>query len=297
MRNITLLLLLFFSFSTYSQDSLQSRTRTRSFVPIGYFKTTGKVLTKKDSLNFVIRGNDTLVPVPENFTGLSSKNGVKVEYEPKSSAFLEVYKEIVFGNQLENVEPEQTMKIWKEDVKILFDSTVPPEQRKALLEFAEEISSGIDSLRIYETENRKESNYFIYYKGREDEFDFEPRIRNSSGGYYLSWNEKQQLYRGVLKINTYAIESPKEQLNNLKYYFLKSLGRFYYSEDLPCESYFSGCPLPREFTEMDYQILKYHYSYGICKGVDMQTFEELHRQMKEQLAQDPNAKLYLVHPE
>lgn len=297
MKNVIFTLLLFFSFSTYAQDSVHLGSRTRTLVPIGYFKATGQTLTKKDSLSFLIRGNDTLVEVPEDFEGFSSRNGVEVEYEPKDSAFLEIYKNVAFGNQRENFDPSKTMKLWKDDIKILFDSTVPPEQRIAFMDFAEEISSGIDSLTIYETKDRAESNYFIYYRDSEDAFDFEIRIKNASGGYYVNWNKKQQLYRGVLKINTYYIKSPKHQFNNLKYHFLKSLGTFSDSEDLPCESYFSNCPVNREFTEMDYQILKYHYSYGVCKGVNMETFEGLHRNMKAKLEEEPTARLYVVHQE
>lgn len=298
MKCFLLIFLIFFTLSSYAQDSLKSQKNTRTFVPLGHSKLKGKILTKEDSLNFKIWGNDTLVLIQEGLRKTQEdKNRIRVEYEPKDSTFLAIYKQVVFGTESQGSDASETMKLWKEDVKVLFDSTVPPAHRNELMRFASEISSGIDSLNIYETHSRKEANYFIFYKGSEEEFDHEPRITGNHGGYYINWNKKQQINRAVLKLNTFFVNTQLHQVKILKYYFLKSLGRFYTSSVLPCESYFSRCAANRVFTPMDQEILAYHYSYGNPKGVDLKAFEELHQNMKEQLEIQPTAKLYIVHIE
>ena len=294
MKYFVFFLILLFTVNASAQDT----TVVRRYVNINYFKESGKELTKQDSLNFRIHGKDTLVLVPEDFQTFAKEGTVEVKYEPKDSAFLERYKNVVFGNHIKNIRKNQTMKLWKEDVKILFDSSVPQEHKQELLKFASEISSGIDSLNIYEVATREDANYFIYYRNSEDGFDFEPGIVNPPGGYYIHWNEKQQIDRGVLKVNAYHLKSSDAQLDLLKDQFLGSLGHFHDSPVFPCGSYFSRCRADEKmFGEMDKEILKYHYSYGICKGVDLETFEKLHKRMKERLKEDPNAQLFLIHSE
>lgn len=135
----------------------------------------------------------------------------------------------------------------------------------------------------------------IYYLNKQHNTDYEPRISGRSGGYYINWNGKQQIYKASVKINTEFAKEKDYQLQLLKYNFFKSLGYFKSSDILECESYLSGCPVERQFTKMDKKLLKYHYSYGVCKGVDLKAFEELHNSMQEHLKKDPDAKLYVVH--
>lgn len=295
MKNLPLLLFLLCSSLSFSQDSLQAHPEARTYVTIKTYKERGIPLTKEDTLNFRFHNNDTLVLVNDNYLWHSRDGKVRVEYEPRDSAFLEIYKNVAFGNQLKEIAPTETMKLWKEDVRVLFDSTVPPVHRAELMRFASEVSAGVDSLTIYEVKDRREANFFIFYRGGENEFDYEPRITGKAGGYYVNWNGKQQLYRSVLKINSFEVETLDRQLSILKYFFIKSLGRFHTSNNLPCESYFSDCPVNRELTEMDLEIVKYHYSYGICKGVNLEIFEKLHRDMQQKLEQEPNARLFVVH--
>jgi hypothetical protein len=62
----------------------------------------------------------------------------------------------------------------------------------------------------------------------------------------------------------------KEQvITSLKINFIRSLG-YFIPNYLDCTSYFSSCPSDKkEFGKKDLEILKYHYSYGICKGTDL----------------------------
>lgn len=260
---------------------------------INHFRTNGIPLTKQDSLNWVFYNNDTLVPV-QGFPS-DEANAVRVPYEPRDEAFLRKYKKVVFGHT-EELQEKSTIKIWKEEIRLFFDPSVPGEHKEELLKFSEKVSSGVDSLRITEVQERAKSNFLVFYRNSEEDFDQEQRIsNNSNSGYYVSWNRKQQINRGVLKINAYKISHRKDQLDLLKYHFFKALGYFYFSPEIPCKGYLSGCRVKRKLIPEDLEILKYHYSYGMCKGINLNSFEEIHRNSKASLREHPNAKIYLVH--
>ena len=48
------------------------------------------------------------------------------------------------------------------------------------------------------------------------------------------------------------------------------------------------------YVRIDLEILKYHYSYGICKGTNIDTFEKNHKDAKEAL-KNGNTKMHFVH--
>ncbi|UJH92270.1 hypothetical protein LZ575_06880 [Antarcticibacterium sp. 1MA-6-2] len=284
-------LLILFTISGYSQDTLH-----RHYILLEQYVKLGNNLTKQDSLNFQFKGEDTLVLVSPDFLERNN-NGIRVEYEPKDSLFLEIYKDVVYGKMNSEQREKETMKYWKDEIKIFFASGVPQDHSQKLMEFAKEISSEIDSLKITKVDNKEQSNFMIYYLNREYNIDYEPRINNRNGGYYINWNAKQQIYKGYVKINTEFVKNENDQVQLLFFHFFKSLGYFKSSEKLNCESYLSACRVPRRLTQSDREILKYHYSYGICKGVILKTFNELHESMQKTLRHNPKAQLYVVHSE
>lgn len=294
MRIIVLFFLLVSS-SVYSQDSIVARQETRRYISIQSFRETGKELTKKDSLNFRFHNGDTLVLLETGVLDYQDEQKVRVPYEPKDEDFLKIYKQAVFGPD-EDEGKKSTIKIWKEGIRLFFDPSVPSNHRKELLRFASKVSSGIDSLRITEVQNRAQSNFLVFYRNTEKDFDQEQRIPNTSkASYYLSWNGKQQIYRGVIKVNSYMISSSNHELELLKYHFFKALGHFSYSPELPCKSYLSECPVKRKLTKQDLEILAYHYSYGICKGIDRKSFEDIHRKYEALMNEHPNSQFFMIH--
>lgn len=291
------LFLILYGYNGFSQDSTKTSSITKSFVKINDYRKLGHVLTSKDSSNLIVDGLDTLVQVNTEFLQkMHPEKGksFKVRYEPRDSIFLETYKNIVFGK---NENPTSTLKIWKDDIKIYFDQSVPDSHQKILMDFAEEVATEIDSLRIINVTSKDDSNYLVYYMNNNHDEDFEPRISKKSDGFFLKWNRKQQLVEASLKINTMEIKNQDYQIANLKFNFIRTLGYFGEDTTLQCESYFSTCPVIRNLTTLDMEILKYHYSYGICKGTNREDFEDLHRKMKETLGKHPNAKLFVVHKE
>ena len=100
--------------------------------------------------------------------------------------------------------------------------------------------------------------------------------------YYLNWNNQNQIYRASLKINTDNSFNEKLKLFKLKDYFFRSLGHFKLSNEFACESFFSDCYSDKKrLTNFDIELLKYHYSYGICKGTSLKIFEEQHKHSKK----------------
>lgn len=249
-----------------------------------------------DTTEFRYSEDDTLVSVPLDFDPFERRGLVKVPYEAKDSTFLRLYKKVVY-NLGETGSSKERMHYWKDDVRIYIDESVPDEHAKELMDFAENLASDIDSLNISRQYSREKANYLVYYLNRDHLTDYEPRINAAGNGYYINWNGKQQIYNGKLKINTELVKSEFDQIQLLKSNFFKSLGFFKSSRQLQCGSFLSPCPGAKKLTAKDMEILKYHYSYGVCKGVDLKTFTEVTNSMNQKLKEDPNAILYIAHHE
>ncbi|SDR66182.1 hypothetical protein [Gramella sp. MAR_2010_147] len=293
-RAFLLIIAIFISFYSFSQDTIKQHRPVKKFIPLEVYENHfGKT---SDTTEFMYKDNDTLVRVPNDFDPFEDQDGVKVEYEPKDSTFLSIYKNIVYNTGKSGTSKER-MRYWKDEIKIYFDESVPALHSKELMDFAENISKGIDSLNISRNFIPEKANYHVYYLNREHTTDYEPRIGNSKGGYYISWNGKQQIYDAKLKINTELNKGDKYQIQHLKFHFFKSLGHFKSSEQLKCESYLSACNTSREITPIDLELLSYHYSYDICKGVDLNTFTEQTERFNKQLKEEPNSKIYVIHVE
>jgi len=292
-RTFYLINAIFVSFTSFGQDTIPEPA-TKTFIPLKmYVEKIGKIT---DTTEFIYRDKDTLVLIPNGYDLYNGKKSVRVEYEPKNSTFLNIYKNVVY-NTGRSRSDEERMRYWKDDIKIYFDKSVPVSHTKELMQFADRISSDVDSLNISRNFIPEKANFLVYYLDQEHTTDYEPRIGNTKGGYYISWNGKQQIYDGKLKINTELLRSENIQLEHLKYHFFKSLGHFKSSRQLNCESYLSACNTNRVITPIDIEILKYHYSYGVCKGTDLKSFTDLTDSMNEKLKEDPNAKLYVLHHE
>lgn len=273
----------------YSQDTIVSH-----YISISHYKEDGNKLTKKDTANFQFYKGDTLVAISPDYKSPMDKNKVKVAYEPKDSIFLNLYKNVVYNTD-KSQKGKLYMRYWKDSIKVFFEAGVSDQHAKELMQFAYKISQDIDSLNIKRVFQAKDANYRVYYLNSEYKTDFEPRITGKSG-YYVHWNAKNQIYKADLKINTDLIENGLS-VELLKFHFFRSLGYFKGSKNLSCESYLSGCNNLRQLTKPDLELLKYHYSYGVCKGVNLEDFEKLHAHMKKSKEQNPNVPLYVMHRE
>ena len=289
MKNIILFICLLLVFVGYSQKHEHTKdTIVNTYIPIKQYKVKfTEFLTKEDSLKFKFKDNDTLVLL-ENFL----PKGVYVPYEFKDSIFLKYYKKIAFRHKNDSITGKTTMKYWKDDIRIFFSKDVSKRVKKELMAFTRELSKDIDSLNISQVRKVENSNYVIYYQG---DYEYESRMKNyKKSSYYLHWNGKNQIYRSSIRI-TGNYFSDKLKLMKTKELFFQTLGHFKFINEFECENYFANCTSNnKNMTELDLEILKYHYSYGICKGTDLDTFEEQHEKAKEILKKD-NYNMNFIH--
>lgn len=282
---------LFFLFLNYSYSQQpHNKTLHKVFVPLKYYKKKyNKTLTKLDSSKFKIVKNDTLISV-ENF---KRPDGVSIPYEFKDSTFLHYYKKIAFKHKNDSIDPKTRMKYWKKPIKIFFSKSVKRKTKKEFLKFTSYISKNVDSLNISEVKKIEDSNYIIYYK---DDFEYESRLHNKKNtDYYLYWNKRSQIYKCALRLDAENNYNENLKLYNLKDFFLITLGYFKRSNELPCESVFSNCfSKNKHFSNFDLALLKYHYSYGICKGTSLKIFEEQHERSKKSM-NNHHSKVLFYH--
>ncbi|WP_298524737.1 hypothetical protein [uncultured Christiangramia sp.] len=290
MKKLIILLVIMMTCQGYAQDTIGLR-RSRKYIPKTAYLAQFKSIPDTVDVRY-IKG-DSMVQVPMDYDPFRGKK--QVRYEPKDSAFLNTYKAVVYDTE-NKVDSSRFMRYWKDELRIYFDKSVPEDDARFLMNFAEKLSREVDSLKISRNFIREKSNYIVYYLNEDHKTEHEPRIGNKSG-YYVSWNGKSQIYKASLKVNTAVVTNNLLKENLLKYHFFKSLGYFASSKDLNCESILSACNSYRRLSDEDLELLKYHYSYGVCKGQSLKSFTQLTNSMQEKLKEDPNAQLFVIHAE
>ena len=285
MKNKLLILIILLSSLGYSQNP-DSKDFSRTFISINNYKLLfRKELTKNDSLNFKFKDGDTLVLVKNLHKKISS-----VPYEYKDSTFLNLYKKIAFKKL--NDSNFSTMKYWKDDINIFFSKSISNKVKNEIAQFVKKIDKSVDSLNIKIIKNPSKANYFIYYK---EDFEYEPKINGDQVNYYLHWNKENQITRGSIKLNPEYYFNDRLRIYELKKMFLETLGYFKFSDNLDCDNYFSNCYSDKKkLSSIDLELIKYHYSYGICKGTTLKVFENQHIRAKKLLTSQ-NRRINFIH--
>lgn len=292
MKTKILILFLLVNYLGFSQKhNIDSNSTKRVYMPLKFYKEKHKKpLTKKDSLTFKYRDGDTLVLV-ENFF---SPKGVKVPYEFKDSTFLKYYKKVAFNHKGDSISKKTSMKYWKDDIRVFFSESVSKKVKKELMSFAKEIDTKVDSLKISEVKRVEESNFIIYYFG---DYEYESAMSNYKKTSNYSYWKENKIYKAAIKLDSDLYFNYKLQIYELKKHLFQTLGYFKFDDNLVCEDYFSGCYSDtKKLSTLDIELLKYHYSYGICKGTDLETFELNHAKAKEVL-KEHNTLMYFLHQE
>lgn len=269
------LIIVLIPFMINSQITSKKRVMRGNYISLSlYKKKFDNKLTKKDSLNFIFKNNDTLVKLPDDF---KLHDGVKVPYEFKDSVFLEIYKDVVYKKHhpsKKNIN-KLTMRLWKDSIKIYFTQSVDSVTKKELIKFAKQLSDEVDSLKVTIVNNIEKSNYLVYEVNSTNNYQYEPRIKSNRTDYYLFWDKKQKIYNCRLQIFNKGSLNQKGIISKRR--FFESLGKFNYTMLLSKESLLSSLySNNKKLTNLDLEILKYHYSYGICKGTKLDKFEEQH---------------------
>ena len=288
-KNI-LYLLLFISLAIFAQQNRQIR-----LIKLEDYKK--KYPNKKINLDthfYRIHNNDTLVEDNDK----RYLNAKSVEYEPKDSLFLEVYKDIVYQKYQVSGNKNQYMKLWKESLKIYFAPSLNQFYRNKIEDAANNLSQNIDSLDIKFVNNINASNYIIYQLDENNSKKYsEDIINNNYVNYYIKWN-RSRIYDAKLELNLnkYKNVSRDVNANFLLVNFYKTLGQFHNTSKVSCESVFSTCNSnEKKLTDFDFEVIKYQYSYGICKFTNLEDFEENHKIAKDRISK--GEKMIFMHLE
>lgn len=278
---------------------ISSQQLSRAYMPLWQYKKMHKeAITKKDSINFIFKEKDTLILISDK-DFYQHKKGINVAYEPKDSTFLEIYKDIVYKkhDSYGNIRKgkKEYMRLWKKPLKIYFAPKLDKHYKRAIKKAVKDLSS-IDSLKISFVEDLNKSNYIIYQIDDKNSYQYSNNLKtNKYIDYYIKW-DKGRISDAKLEIN--LIENStidkKENTTILLQNFYQTLGRFFTTSKLPCNSMFSSCnSSKKELTSLDFEIIKYHYSYGICKFTNLKTFEENHTHAKEAIKN--GGKMFFTH--
>jgi hypothetical protein len=190
---------------------------------------------------------------------------------------------------------KEYMRLWEAPIKIYFAPKLDKYYKKAIKKAVKALSS-IDSLQISFVKNLNKSNYIIYQIDTKNKFQYSTNLKtNKYIDYYIKW-DKGRIYDAKLEINLIENSAIDKKANAtiLLKSFYQTLGRFFTTSKLPCNSMFSSCNSnKKELTSLDFEIIKYHYSYGICKFTDLETFEENHTHAKEAIKN--GGKMFFTH--
>jgi hypothetical protein len=234
-----------------------------------------------DSLEYIVRNGDTLI----QYAFKDDPNRIRVPFDYRDSTFLNYYIPIAFRLHKDTKDSlKESHKYWRNDIKIFFGKHISKNLKKEFLSFAKKLDNTIDSLKIYPVKSLEASNYVIYTS---EDYEYEPQMTNNkNSGYYVYWKKSNKIYKGAIKLNDEKQFNDRLKLYELKRHFVQSLGYFRYDDRLDCKHFFSNCYSPeKQLTALDLEILKYHYSYGICKGITLESFQEFHRQAAKIKAQ------------
>jgi len=281
-NNLLILTFLVSNFFGFTQETDKNIRQGKHYTSIRSYKELyGDNFTKNDSLKFIIQENDTLVPLPKDH---KRPNGVSVPYEARDSTFLEIYKDIVYKKFSKDSSKKRKiyMKLWKAPIKIYFGKSVDERYIKIIKRLTTSISKEVDSLDISIVNEVEKSNYIIYQINENNKYKYSKNLpKNKYIDYYSYW-KKSVIYDTKLEINTTKYKNKVVNVNYLIQSFIKSLGHFNTTDKVPSKSvFFKSNSGKKRFTKEDLEILKYHYSYGICKFTDLEKFEEAHNKAKE----------------
>ena len=272
----------------FCQQNIKKKSRRYTDIE-NWKKTHERPLTKQDSAHFIIKNNDTLVLLEP----VVRPKGRVVKYEYKDSTFLSYYTKIAFRLDQDSLDKKEIMRYWKKPLKVFFGKSVSNKERKEFKKFATSTINHIDSLHITFVSRLEDSNYIIYYS---DDYNYESKMNiRKKSDFYMSWRGGR-IKSFAMRIDNDYYFSDKLRLMEMKRYFIESLGYFRNLSEFSCDSYFSNCnSKEKHLTALDIELLKYHYSYGICKGTSYETFMEQHKMAKDILKKNPEYYMNFFH--
>lgn len=269
------------------KNKVNTSTSRRFVSPESFKKLYKKEPDYANPDNFIVFKGDTMIAIDD-------AKFKTVDFEYKDEEFLKVYKKVAFNDNAKAKDGKAYLKYWKTPLKIYFSDKFPNKAQAELKKFAAEISTGIDSLTITFVKNINDANYIIYTNG---DFEYHSDLIDKEADYYINW-KNSKINKGFLKIDRNTYFNDALFFYKMKELFIQTLGFFKLTNTLHCKSYFSNCfDAHKTFDAVDKSILKYHYSYGICKGINEETFDDLHQKANEHRKNNPSQPYKITHQE
>lgn len=246
------------------------------------YKSIRTISNKKiDSIalqNAIYLKNDTLI-----VTSKRIERSYLVNFKNIDSITLNEYKNIVFGEEESRQKykrKKKTIKRWDSVIKIFFDKNVSQYIRNELTSFFKEINTQIDLINISVVNNKKNSTYYVYTINSKNNTELFPNIKSKNGvAFNMLSNGNNIIYSGALRIDTDKIFNKSEQSYKIKELFIRSLGVFYKSKSLHCDSYFSDCySTDKKLTKSDINLLKIHYTNNYFDKINYKDFLKILKQ-------------------
>ena len=245
-------------------------------------------LTKQDSLLFITFDNKLLVKVDDHVDMSKSR-----PFEFRDSTFLELYKNVAFNPSKKDQNGKVFHRYWKQPLKIYVSPSISKGSKKFLENLTDEIKNGIDSLKISFVKDLNDANFVLYSNG---DFDYEPKITGKHD-YYVYWNGRNQIYKAYIKVDQTMAFNETLLNNMIREHFIVTLGYFTLTDKIRCSNLLANCYDPtKSLSSLDKELIKYHYSYGICKGIELSTFNELHEKGKKHLKSKSPTVYRIMHP-
>ncbi len=215
----------------------------------------------------------------------------------KDSSFIKKYKRIVFGNTDAKTPNNSKLINWAAPIYIYFDKTVPEKHSEQLMSFAEDLSKDIDSLSISRVWDKSASNYLVYYLNDDNSIDYQPKIKSKYVGGYIKWGSDCIIDNGYLRVDT-RNKMPKQMLLlHAKVHFYRSLGYFQTIDDEThvIDYLNSAFANKKVLSQFDKDVVKYHYSVNVGRGMTKKMFETIQNMKTNVLEKHPKTKIKIRH--
>lgn len=271
-KKIIFSVLLLSVYYTYSQEKKEEINRQYTSI---------RSLVKKNNVdstklkNAIFLKNDTLIVEKSKL-----KNSYSVKFNKIDSCQLIVYKNLVWGKKDKRgnfTNKRKEIKLWDTSIQVFFDKNVPNYLKKELILLIKKVNNNVDGLKVSTVNSKKESNYFVYITNSKNTEELYPNIDSSKNfSYNFSSNDLNHIYNGALRIDTDRIFNKEEQIAKMKELFIGSLGIFYLSETLNCDSLLSNCySTNKKLSQVDIDLLNFHYKNRFMDKVNLAKFEKI----------------------
>jgi uncharacterized protein YejL (UPF0352 family) len=187
------------------------------------------------------------------------------------------FKEVALG--FEFGEAKNVTRKWRSNMKIYVAGNVTDTHKRELQNIISELNQLItDNFNIEIVDTREESNFYLYigtpsaYSSR---YPIDAQLAKSNSGVYrIYWNQKNQIVRGHMFVNT-VNTSEEEQRHVLREELTQSLGLGRDSDLFPGSIFQASFSTPTSFSQIDRDIIRLLYHPQMSVGLSDQQVEAL----------------------